>query len=158
VLSILVVFCARALLVLLFLPFSALDKLLNFNQAVGQAAEVAGVRPAAVLLICLGLFIEVTMSLAILSGIADRLAAAVLAAYCLITAVLWKQFWRAGDFRLRGPSKGRDTFWDFLKNVAVAGGFLMLTFGTTAAGMRQFVHEPFASTHPYRAPDAGNGS
>jgi putative oxidoreductase len=158
VLSILVIFCARALLVLLFLPFSALDKLLNFNQAVGQAAEATAVRPAAVLMICLGLCIEVTMSFAILSGIADRLAAAILAAYCLTTAVLWKQFWTSGDFRLRGPSKGRETFWDFLKNLAVAGGFLMLTFGTTATGVQEFVHEPFASTHPYLAPDAGNGS
>ena len=33
-LSILIIFAARALLVLLFLPFSCLDKILNFNQAV----------------------------------------------------------------------------------------------------------------------------
>lgn len=157
-LSILVIFCARALLVLLFLPFSALDKLLNFNQAVGQATQVTPIRPVAVSLICMGLLIEVTMSFAILSGIADRLAAAILAAYCLITAVLWKQFWRTGDFRLRGPSKGRETFWDFLKNFAVAGGFLMLAFGTTATGVQDFVHAPFASTHPYQATDTGKGS
>jgi len=158
VLSILVVFFARALLVLLFLPFSALDKLLNFNQAVGQAAQVTSVRPVAVALICVGLFIEVTMSCAILSGIADRLAAAILAAYCLMTAALWKQFWKSGDFRLHGPSKGRETFWDFLKNLSVAGGFLMLTFGTTTAGVQTFLHDPFASTHPYISPAAGNGS
>lgn len=157
-LSILVIFTARALLVLLFLPFSALDKVLNFNQAVAQGAEVIPVRPIAVLLICVGLGIEVTMSLAILTGVADRLAALILAAYCLMTAVLWKQFWKSADFRLRGPSKGRETFWDFLKNLAVAGGFLMLTFGTTAAGVQSFVHAPCASTHPYRAPDTGKGS
>jgi putative oxidoreductase len=158
VLSILIIFIARALLVLLFLPFSALDKLLNFNQAVVQAAEVAPVRPMAILLICGGLGVEVTMSLAILTGVADRLAALILAAYCLMTAVLWKQFWKSADFRLHGPSKGRETFWDFLKNLAVAGGFLMLTFGTTAAGLQKFVHAPFASTHPYRVPDAGKTS
>ena len=40
-LSMVVVFAARALLVMLFLPFSALDKILNFKQAVGQAAEAS---------------------------------------------------------------------------------------------------------------------
>jgi putative oxidoreductase len=142
-LSLLILFGARALLVLLFLPFSAPDKLLNVNQAVGQSSEVAPIRPVAVLLICAGLFIEVRMSLAILVGILDRLAAAILAAYCLITAVLWKQFWKTGDFRLQGLSQGRETFWDFLKNLAVARGFLMITFSTTAAGVQKFVHAPF---------------
>ncbi len=157
-LSILAIFCVRALLVLLFLPFSALDKILNFNQAVVQAAEATPVRPVAILLICVGFGIEVTMSLAILTGVADRFAALVLAVYCLMTAVLWKQFWKAGDLRLQGRSRGRETFWDFLKNLAVAGGFLMLTFGTTAAGVQQFLHAPFSSTHPYLVPGTGSGS
>jgi putative oxidoreductase len=51
---------------------------------------------------------------------------------------------------LRGPSHGRDTFWDFLKNLALAGGFLMLTFGSTAAGVADFAARPLASSHPYR--------
>ena len=38
-LSMAMAFAARALLVALFLPFSALDKILNFKAAVGQAAE-----------------------------------------------------------------------------------------------------------------------
>jgi putative oxidoreductase len=157
VLNVLVVFTARALLVLLFLPFSALDKIVNFNQAVDQATEVTPVRPVAIVLICAGLGVEVTMSLAILTGVADRLAALILAAYCVLTALLWKQFWKSGDFHLQGPSKGREIFWDFLKNLAVAGGFLMLTFGTTAAGVRQFVHAPLASTHPYALTGSGYG-
>jgi putative oxidoreductase len=150
VLSMLTILAARLLLVLLFLPFSALDKILNFNQAVGQAGQAVRLRPVATLLICTGLGIEIIMSLAILTGVADRFAALVLSGYCVITALLWKQFWKSGDFRLRGPSNGRDIFWDFLKNWAVAGGFLMLTFGTTAAGVQEFVHAPLASSHPYR--------
>ena len=35
--SIIAALAARALLVMLFLPFSALDKILNFKDAVGQA-------------------------------------------------------------------------------------------------------------------------
>jgi putative oxidoreductase len=157
VLSVVAIFAARALLVLLFLPFSALDKVLNFDEAVGQAQQAARLRPIAILLICTGLGIEVTMSLAILTGVADRLAALILSGYCVVTAMMWKQFWNSGDFRLQGPSKGRETFWDFLKNLAVAGGFLMLTFGTTAAGVRQFLHAPLASSHPYTQSDSVNG-
>jgi putative oxidoreductase len=76
----------------------------------------------------------------------------VLAVYCVATAVLWKQFWRTPDFRLRGPSRGRDVFWDFLKNLAVAGGFLMVTVGGGASGVAQVAAHPFASSHPYAAP------
>jgi putative oxidoreductase len=144
----------RCLLVALFLPFSALDKLINYRAALEQATQVTPQRRLAAALIVGGLLIEVGGSLAILSGIADRLAALVLASYCIVTALLWKQFWRAADFRLRGPSRGRDTFWDFLKNLAVAGGFLLITFGPNAQSARRFWRDPLASTHPYTVASA----
>ncbi len=149
-----VIFAVRGLLVVLFLPFSALDKILNFNEAVGQASQATSMRWLAMSLIGAGLFIEITMSLLVLTGIADRLAAFILAGYCIATALLWKRFWKGGDFRLKGPSKARETFWDFLKNLAVAAGFLLITFGTTAVGVQQFLHDPLASTHPYTLPAA----
>ncbi len=148
-LSIVVAFAARALLVMLFLPFSALDKVLNFKSAVGQAAEAASGRWIATIMILAGFCVEVLMSLAILTGVADRMAALVLAGYCGITALLWKQFWKAPDFRLQGASRGRDTFWEFLKNLALAGGFLVLAFGATSTGLRTFLAHPLASSHPY---------
>ncbi|MGA8707790.1 MAG: DoxX family membrane protein [Steroidobacteraceae bacterium] len=141
----------RCLLVGLFLPFSALDKLLNFEAAVDQAAQAVRVRALAALLTLSGLAIEVLMSLAVLTGIADRFAALVLAVYCLITALLWKQFWRTPDFRLRGASGGREVFWDFLKNCALAGGFLLLAFGGDRAGVERFWQHPLASSQPYAA-------
>jgi putative oxidoreductase len=95
------------------------------------------------------------MSVGILTGVADRLAALILAGYCAITAFLWKQFWKKPDFKLQGTSFGRDTFWDFLKNLALAGGFLMLAFGATAGGVDAFFDAPLASSHPYAvAPDS----
>jgi len=148
--SIFVVFAARALLVLLFLPFSALDKILNFKQAVGQAAGAVPSRSLAAVMIFAGLGVEVLMSSAVLTGIADRMAALVLAFYCIVTALLWKQFWKAPDFRLRGVSRGRDVFWDFLKNIALAGGFLALAFGASATGLQSFAAHPLGSSHPYR--------
>lgn len=143
-----IVFLARALLVALFLPFSALDKVMNFGAAVGQAQQAFSNRYLATGAILCGLAIEVVMSLAILCGIADRLAAVILAFYCVATALLWKQFWNLPDFRLRGPGN-RDLFWDFWKNLALAGGFLSLAFGGVSAGVTQFAADPFGSSHPY---------
>ncbi|WP_062118037.1 DoxX family membrane protein [Aureimonas sp. AU40] len=147
--EILIAFLTRLSLVLLFLPFSALDKLLNFAAATEQAGQATSSRGLAKALILTGLFVEVVMSLGVLTGVADRLAAFVLAGYCAVTAALFKQFWRAPDFRLRGPSKGRETMWDFLKNFAVAGGFLLITFGTQAGDVDAFFAAPLSSTHPY---------
>lgn len=134
---------------MLFLPFSALDKVLNFRPAIKQAAESIPNRSFATILIFAGLGVEVFMSLAILTGIADRFAALVLAIYCVITALLWKQFWKAPDFRLKGASHGREIFWDFLKNLALAGGFLVLAFGASSTGFQSFLADPLASSHPY---------
>jgi putative oxidoreductase len=149
VLQVVIVFAVRLLLVALFLPFSALDKLLEFDAAVGQAKEALSSRSLAIAAIAAGFAIEVGMSLAVLTGFHDRLAALVLAGYCAATALLWKAFWRPGDFWARGTSHARSLFWDFLKNFAVAGGFLLITFGTDATSVDRFLDHPMSSTHPY---------
>lgn len=146
-LSIGIAFGVRLLLVLLFLPFSALDKILNFKGAVNQAREAVHATPPAVALILIGLAVEIGMSACVLTGAADRAAAFVLAGYCGVTALLWKQFWAQGDFWAGG--RGRALFWDFLKNLALAGGFLLVTFGTGAGTVESFFSAPFASSHPY---------
>jgi putative oxidoreductase len=142
-------FAIRYLLVILFFPFSALDKTLNFSGAVGQAQQVFKARPMAVLLIVVGLGVEILMPLGILTGIADRLAAFVMAGYCGVTAMLFKRFWAPGDFWAHGESKGRDLFWDFLKNFSLAGGFLLITIGLAGHGLHAFIANPLASSHPY---------
>lgn len=105
-LGIILTFAIRVGLILLFLPFSALDKLLNFKGAVAQAREVAPSRTIAVGLIMAGLCVEVFMSLGVVTGIADRACAFVLGGYCAVTALLWKQFWKSGDFWTSKPDKG----------------------------------------------------
>jgi putative oxidoreductase len=139
----------RILLVLLFLPFSTLDKVLNFRGAVRQAREVAPNMAIATGLIFVGLFVEIFMSLGVITGIADRACAFVLAGYCGVTALLWKQFWKPGDFWSSNTGQGRTLFWDFLKNCALAAGFLLITFGTDAASVEQFLSHPVWSSHPY---------
>ena len=147
--SLIVSFLIRATLVALFLPFSALDKLLNTDAAVEQAQDTVHSRELSWLLLGTALFVEVVMSLAVITGFFDRLAAVILAGYCMVTALLWKQFWKTDDFRLNGPSTGRDVFWDFLKNFALAGGFLVLATGGTAYGVKHLVLHPLSSSHPY---------
>jgi putative oxidoreductase len=144
----------RYLVVMLFLPFSALDKILNFNAAVAQARESIPSDAAARLAIVAALCVEIIMPLGILTGVADRLAAFILAGYCGITALLWKQFWKPGDFWSAGSSRARDLFWDFLKNFSLAGGILLITFGTDAGQVAALLSHPQLSSHPYSAHQA----
>jgi putative oxidoreductase len=149
-LSIALAAAIRIFLVLLFLPFSALDKLLNFRGAVTQAREVTRSSTFATCLIVIGLCVEVFMSVGIITGFADRICAFVLAGYCGTTALLWKQFWKPGDFWSSNTGQGRTLFWDFLKNLALGAGFLLIMFGTSASAIDQLIAHPQASSHPYQ--------
>jgi putative oxidoreductase len=139
----------RCGLVMLFFPFSALDKVLGFDDAVKQCREVFRTRSVAVAVLLCGLSIEVLMSLGVVTGFVDRLAALVLAGYCAATAVLFKRFWAQGDFWASSNGRGRALFWDFLKNLSLGAGFLLIVVGTDGSGLRPFLMEPFASSNPY---------
>ena len=144
-----VILLVRYGLVVLFFPASALDKILNFKGAVKQAKQVFSSDAVAMTLILVGVFVELAMPLGILSGVADRLAALVMAGYCAVTAVLFKRFWEPGDFWSPGESKGRELFWDFLKNFSLASGFLLIVVGLDGQAWHAFVADPLASSHPY---------
>ena len=139
----------RVVLVLLFLPFSALDKVLGFSGAVRQAQQAIPNRLVATGFVVSGLGVEIFMSLGIVTGLHDRLCAFVLAGYCCATALLWKQFWTPGDFWSNSDGRARGLFWDFLKNFALAGGFLLITFGADVRATRAFFDNPMSSTNPY---------
>lgn len=136
-------------LVMLFLPFSALDKIVGFEGAVKQAQEVFASRRLAAIVLTCGMAIEIFMSLGVVTGVADRFCALVIAGYCAATAVLFKRFWAPGDFWAAGDSKGRTLFWDFLKNLSLGAGFLLILVGTNGSGLRPFLAHPLASSHPY---------
>jgi putative oxidoreductase len=147
----LVILIVRYGLVVLFFPASALDKIFNFHGAVQQALQVFSSHRVAAVLILVGVFVELVMPLGILTGVADRLAALVMAGYCAVTALLFKRFWEPGDFWKAGESKGRELFWDFLKNFSLASGFLLITVGLDGHAWYTFVSNPLASSHPYAA-------
>ena len=136
-------------MVMLFLPFSALDKIFNFDNAVKQAAEAFHSRGIAIVALMMGLAIEIVCTLGVVTGFADRACAFVVAGYCALTALLFKRFWAQGDFWADPNGKGRGLFWDFLKNLSLGAGFLVLVVGTDGSGLLTFLHHPFASTHPY---------
>ena len=136
-------------LVLLFLPFSALDKIFGFDHAVKQAQSMIKPHPIAIAMILVGLLVEIVCSVGVVTGVADRASAFMIAGYCAVTAVLYKQFWAQGDFWSDPDGKGRTLLWDFLKNLSLGAGFLLIVFGTDGSGLTPFLHAPFASSHPY---------
>ncbi len=143
-------FAVRMGLVILFLPFSALDKIFGFKQAVAQAQEVF--KPywlAATVLMC-GLAVEILCSLGVVTGVADRACALIVAGYCAATAVLYKRFWVPRDFWVAN-GRGRALFWDFLKNLSLGAGFLLIVVGTNGSGLQPFLKAPLSSSQPYRS-------
>lgn len=59
-------------LVMLFLPFSALDTLLGFGRAVDRAGQVSQPRPAAIVVLSMGLAIERLCSRGVVAGDGSR--------------------------------------------------------------------------------------
>jgi putative oxidoreductase len=119
---------ARVCLVLMF-PFSAIDKVLHWNDAMAQAGSSFIPASFAPVLLILGMMIEVGTPICIVSGWQAEPAAFLLAGYCAVTALLFHAFWRYVDFWKPGSSEGRAHFWDFTKNFGLVGGLLLVTLG-----------------------------
>ena len=121
---------ARVLLVAMF-PFSAIDKVLHWDDALKQARS--SILPGAPLLLVAAMVVEVVAPVCIVAGWYAPIAALVLAAFCAATALLYHPFWRAGDFWAKGESVDRSHFWDFTKNFGLAGGLLLVALGAGLA-------------------------
>lgn len=150
--SVLVPLVLRICLVILF-PFSTLDKIFNWDGALKQAKS--GALPGGAVLLVLAMLVETGCSILIVAGVFDRAAAALLAFYCVVTALLYHRFWACGDFFAKGDSAGRTHFWDFLKNFGLVGGLGLIIFGAPLASFDYVVTHPFSSTPAYQgsAPD-----
>lgn len=136
----------RILLVVLF-PFSALDKIFDWDAALKQANS--SFVPGGAVLLILATIVELAAPFCIIFAWHDRLAALLLAAFCAITALLYHEFWKYGDFWARGASKGRADFWDFLKNFGLVGGLLLIVFGAPMASIGYVFSHPLASSQAY---------
>ena len=100
-------------LVLLFLPFSALDKIFCFDHAVKQAQSMFKPRPIAIAMILIGLFVEIVCTLGVVAGLADRSCAFVLSGSCADTAATYNTFRAQDDFWFVPDRTGRTLVWDF---------------------------------------------
>jgi putative oxidoreductase len=126
-------FLARLCLVLIF-PFSALDKIFDYQAAMEQAAHGWIPLPAtlAALLLVLGGMLEVIGPICILLNFYRRQAALLFIFYVVATAVLFHNFW---SFPFNGDAWNQN-FWPFLKNLGVAGGFLYIATDARMQSLR----------------------
>jgi putative oxidoreductase len=126
-------FIARLCLVVIF-PFSALDKIFNYQSAMAQAGHGLIALPetwAAVLLV-LGGMLEVLGPICILFDFYRRQAALLFVFYVIVTAILFHNFW---SFPFNSDQWNQN-FWPFLKNFGLAGGFLYIAADARAASLR----------------------
>lgn len=124
---------ARICLVLMF-PFSAIDKIVHWKDALAQAnssftgSTTSSFLPGGPLLVA-AMVIEFVTPICIVLLWHERPAALLLAAFCVVTALLYHPFWRQGDFWVQGNSVDRQHFWDFTKNFGLTGGLLLVAAG-----------------------------
>ena len=126
-------FIARLCLVLIF-PFSALNKILDHESAMAQAAHgwIPLTSWMAELLLVLGGLLELIGPVCILSGFYRRQAALLFIFYVIATAVLFHNFW---SFPFNGDAWNQN-FWPFLKNLGLAGGFLYIAADAKVQSLR----------------------
>ncbi len=135
---------ARLLLVCMF-PLSAWDKIVHWDDAMEQAKSA----PAPALLLVLAIFVETLSPICIVLGWHDRLAAFILAGFCVITALLYHTFWKFPDF-WKKDGKGRLHFWDFFKNLCLAGGLGLVVISQGPAPLGYVLAHPLSNA-PYSA-------
>lgn len=137
---------ARACLVAMF-PFSAIDKLWHWKNAIAQTRS--GGLPGAPMLLVLAILVEGVTPICIVTGWLDRPAAVLLAGFCFVTAFLYHPFWRYPDFfSASDNSVAREHFWQFLKNFGLVGGLLLVVFAGTLERPAEVIPPAAWSSHP----------
>ena len=117
---------ARVFIVWIF-PFSFLDKLVNWDNALKQATS--GILPGGAVLLVMAMAVELLTPPMIVFGFFDGIAAFVLAGYCAITAVVYHNFW--SNPRFWSPkSDGYSHVWDFFKNFGLVGGLIFVMYAS----------------------------
>jgi putative oxidoreductase len=139
----------RMALVVLF-PFSALDKVVNWGSAMKQAGSLP-FKPA---MLIASIVVEVLAPVCIVTGWHDRLAAFILAGFCVITAVLFHQFWRFAEFWRFREGEGLEHFWEFLKNFGLVGGLGLIVLAPRTLPLSEVLQHPLASSY-VAGPQAG---
>ena len=107
----------RALIALLFVP-AGISKIFGFAGTVGYISSVG--LPLPTLAAIGAIIVEVGAGLALLAGYRTQVVALILAAFTLVAAVVFHNFWAA-------PAEmAQMQQIMFFKNIAVVGGLLIL--------------------------------
>lgn len=131
----------RVCLVILF-PFSAIDKIVNWSSAMAQAGSI----PFKPLMLVASIVVEIVAPICIVTGWHDRAGAFVLAGFCVVTAVLFHQFWRFADFWRFKEGDGMQHFWEFLKNFGLVGGIGLVMLAPRTLPLSEALSHPLQST------------
>lgn len=110
-------FAGRLLLAALFLP-AGIAKITGFAGTVGYIASVG--LPAATLAAVAAIFVEVVGGITLILGLGTRLAALALAFFTLVASFIFHAYWAVP------ADQAYVTELLFFKNIAVAGGLMVL--------------------------------
>jgi putative oxidoreductase len=111
-------FAARLLMAIIFLVAGA-GKALGFAGTVAYFAKLGIPVPEVATVV--SIVIELGGSILLLVGYRPVIVAAVMAVFTLVAALTAHQFWNVADPAMRSGQMN-----NFLKNVAMVGGFLMV--------------------------------
>jgi putative oxidoreductase len=125
-------------------PVSGYDKIVHWDAAMGQAKTSPVPGPA--VLLALGIAVELLTPVCIVLGWHGRLAAFILAGFCVVTAVMYHPFWKFGNFWNPDDLVGRSHFWDFLKNFGLAGGLGLVLIGGAPVTASAVLTHPLSDT------------
>jgi putative oxidoreductase len=136
---------ARIFIVWIF-PFSFLDKVINWDNAMKQATS--SWLPGGPVLLILAMIVELCTPPMIVFDFYAGIAAFVLAGYCAVTAIVYHNFWAYPRF-WSPQSEGYPHIWDFFKNFGLVGGLIYVMYATgfiqTVGGD---IERAAALTHP----------
>lgn len=125
---------ARIFIVWIF-PFSFLDKVINWDNALKQANS--SWLPGGRVLLILAMAVELLTPPMIVFGFYDGIAAFILAGYCAVTGIVYHAFWTYPRF-WSPESEGYPHIWDFFKNFGLVGGLIFVMY---ASGLIQTMGE-----------------
>lgn len=86
----------------------------------------------------------------IVTGWHDRAAAFLLAGFCVVTAMLYHQFWRDPAFWRFKEGKGLAHFWDFTKNFGLVSGLGLVVLAPHTGSVSDAFRHPWASSYVTR--------
>jgi putative oxidoreductase len=117
---------ARIFIVWIF-PFSFLDKVINWENALKQANS--SWLPGGPILLILAMAVELLTPPMIVFGFYDGIAAFILAGYCAVTGIVYHAFWTYPRF-WSPESEGYPHIWDFFKNFGLVGGLIFVMYAS----------------------------